>query len=164
MPVPIPTSVGYEGTIDESQWANLIATAGGGQYGVRGPDDWAVTTGSADREVRIAPGSGFGWGVTDTSIAIASLTLPAPASGSRWHLIATRRSWQANESSFVSLPGGTDAPALPAREQSPGTVDDQPLALARVQAGSSQVVELIDLRVWQGDGGVIARHELVQQP
>lgn len=163
MAVSITDSVGYEGTVDEPQWARLMAYAGGRQYGVLGEADWKVTAGTADREIRIAPGSGFGSGVLDRTTATASLVLPAPASGSRWHLIAVRRDWQNNLSQFDSIAGTDGAAAIPARAASPGTSDDQPIALVRVQAGQSQPVEIRDLRVWGADGGAFAVDDLVLQ-
>lgn len=163
MAVSITDSVGYEGTVDEPQWARLMAYAGGRQYGVIGEGDWKVTPGTADREIRIAPGSGFGSGVLDRTTAAASLTLPAPASGSRWHLIAVRRDWQNNLSSFDSIAGSTTTAQIPIRQTTPGTSDDQPIALVRVQAGQSQVAEVRDLRVWGGDGGAFAVDDLVRQ-
>lgn len=163
MAVTIADSVGYEGTVDEPDWARLMAYAGGRQYGVVGDGDWKVTAGTADREVRIAPGMGFGSGVLDRTTTAASLILPAPPSGSRWHLVTVRRDWGANESSFDSIPGGTGTAQIPTRETTPGTADDQPIALVRVQAGQSQVVEIRDLRVWGGYGGAFAADELALQ-
>lgn len=163
MAVTITDSVGYEGSVEEPDWARLMAYAGGRQYGVVGEGDWKVTAGTADREVRIAPGTGFGSGVLDRTTEAASLTLPAPLSGSRWHLITGHRDWGANESSFDSIAGSTGSAQIPTRETTPGTADDQPLALARVQAGQSQVVEIRDLRVWGGYGGASAVDELVLQ-
>jgi hypothetical protein len=162
MPVVIPESAGYEGTVDEPQWSDLLSMAGGRQYGVADAGSWKVTVGTADREVRIAPGRGFGYGVRDRSTTVASLTLPATTSGSRWHLIVVERDWAANQSAFDSV-AGSDVRALPPRDNTPGVNDAQPLALARVDAGQSQVAEIIDLRVWGGDGGSFANDELVLQ-
>ncbi|MFJ4038197.1 hypothetical protein ACIPVB_08915 [Microbacterium sp. NPDC090007] len=163
MAVSITDSVGYEGTVDEPQWARLMAYAGGRQYGVIGEGDWKVTAGTADREIRIAPGSGFGSGVLDRTTVAASLVLPAPASGSRWHLIAARRDWQNNLTTLDSIPGSTGAAALPVRAVTPGTADDHPIALVQATAGQSQVTQIIDLRVWGSDGGSYALDELVLQ-
>lgn len=162
MPVVIPESAGYEGTVDEPEWSDLLSMTGGRQYGVADPASWKVTTGTADREVRIAPGRGFGYGVRDRSTAVASLTLPPTTSGSRWHLITVHRDWAANQSAFDFVVGSADR-QIPARDNTPGAVDEQPLALARIDAGQSQVAEIIDLRVWGGDGGSFANDELVLQ-
>lgn len=163
MSVPISNSVGYEGTVNEAQWASLMANAGGRSYGVLDASSWKVSAGSADRELRIAPGTGFGHGVIDSSSATASLALPAIGSGSRWYCVVVRRDWQANVSVFDVLSGPTGAAAIPTRQTSPGTADEQPIALVRVQAGQSQIVEIRDLRVWGGDGGAYANDALVLQ-
>lgn len=163
MAVTIANSVGYEGTIQEPDWARLMIHAAGRRYGVVAPSDWKVTPGAADREIRIAPGMGFAAGVLDRTDAEVSLTLPARASGSRWHLIVARRDWQANVSSFDSIPGPTGSASIPTREVEPGILDEQPLALVRVQAGQSQVVEIRDLRVWVSNGGAFAVDDLVRQ-
>lgn len=162
MAVVIPESAGYEGTVNEPQWSDLLAMSGGRQYGVGGPGDWVASIGGADREVRLSPGRGFGYGVRDKTTADASIVLPASTSGSVWHLICVHRDWQANQSRFDSV-AGTSARALPTRDASPGQVDDQPLWLARVDAGKSQVQQLVDLRVWGGDGGSFAVDDLVLQ-
>ena len=156
------SSAGYEGTVDEPQWSDLLANGGGRQYGVADDSSWKVTAGSGDREVRIAVGRGYGYGVRDVSDSVVSLTLPAPASGSRYDLIVAHRDWQANTTTFTRI-AGSSARAIPSRSQTPGTVDDQPIALVRATAGQSQVTEIVDLRVWGGDGGALAVDELVLQ-
>ncbi|GLJ78688.1 hypothetical protein GCM10017586_03700 [Microbacterium imperiale] len=123
---------------------------------------WRARVGGVDREVRIAPGGGFGWGVVDRTEDEASIILPAAATGSVWHLVTVHRDWQNNLSSFDSIPAGATK-AIPDRATTPGTADDQPLWLARVDAGKSQVQELVDLRVWGSDGGSFANDLLVRQ-
>lgn len=163
MAVSITNSVGYEGTVDEAQWASLVAAAGGRQYGVLGEADWKVTSGAADREVRIAAGGGFGYGVIDRTTQSSSLVLPSPGSGSRWVLIVARRDWQNNETTFDFVNGPTGDAALPTRQTNPGTLDEQPIALVQVAASQAQISTIRDLRVWGGDGGSLATDELVLQ-
>ncbi|MDF2994101.1 MAG: hypothetical protein K0S37_4615, partial [Microbacterium sp.] len=105
---------------------------------------------------------GFGYGIRDASDAEESVTLAPVASGSRWDLITMRRDWDENVSAFHVVQGSS-AREIPARATAFAQLDDQPLWLARVQAGFSQVRELIDLRVWGGDGGAFAVDELVLQ-
>ncbi|MDD7930063.1 hypothetical protein [Microbacterium thalli] len=156
------TSVGYTGSVDYKGWGELLSYGGGAEYGVRSPDDWRASIGGADREVRLTPGQGHGWGVLDRSTNEESILLPPTTSGSRFHLISIRRSWQTSTSAFVSVPG-TNKTAIPPRESTPFALDDQPLWLARVDAGKSQVQQLIDLRLWSGPGGALAVDELVLQ-
>jgi hypothetical protein len=52
---------------------------------------------------------------------------------------------------------GTTAPIIPpGRTTGPGVVDEQPIALVQVTAGVASPTAYIDLRVWAGNGGVIA--------
>ncbi|MFL2002009.1 hypothetical protein [Microbacterium sp. A1-JK] len=153
------SSAGYEGTVDEPQWSDLLANGGGRQYAVADAASWKVTAGTADREVRIAVGRGYGYGVRDVSDTVVSLTLPAPSSGSRYDLIVAHRDWQANVTTFTRI-AGSSARSIPTRVQTPGTIDDQPIALVRVTAGQTQVTEIVDLRVVNGS---LAFDELVLQ-
>lgn len=159
MAVTIPNSAGYgNDEVEAAEWAQIIPNAGA-QYGVLNESSWVARYGSADREVRLSPGAGFGCGVLDRSTAEASIVLPASASGSVYHLIHVHRDWNLNRSTFDSK-AGTSARQIPGRATTPGQSDDQPLWLARVDAGKSQVQELIDLRVW---GGSYAVDDLVRQ-
>lgn len=158
MAVTIPNSAGYAGDVNATEWAEIIPHAGQ-QYGVVDEASWVATPGASDREVRLSAGTGYGGGILDQTTAEASLVLPASASGSVYHLIHVHRDWNAARSVFTSK-AGTGEKRLPGRDTNPGQVDDQPLWLARVDAGKSQVQELVDLRVW---GGGYASDELVLQ-
>jgi len=162
-PVPITTSVGYDGSVNEPDFSELMSAAGGRQYGVTSESSWKPTAGPGDREVKLLAGAGFGYGVRDRTTAPVSLFLDAAGSGSRWDLVVVRRDWQANESTFDVIEGSSTK-MLPGRETSHSVQkDDQPIALVRIQAGRSDVAEIIDLRVWGGDGGSTAADELVLQ-
>lgn len=161
MAVNILSSAGYAGDINATEWAQLIPYAGQ-RYGVVGAGSWAASIGGADREVRISAGVGYGGGVMDRTTADASLVLPATTSGSLYHLIYVNRDWNVGRSCFTSKPG-TNERKIPSRDTTPGQSDDQPLWLARVDAGKSQVQELIDLRVWGTGGGTYAASALALQ-
>lgn len=157
----------YDGPTSEKQRAE---TWMGPQYGVRGAGDWKVTavTGQ-DRTVTIASGSGFGHGLADTTLVNDTLQLDPITSGSRWDLIAVRRNWQpvnGGPTSFVKIAGssvkgfpavGTAATAWNRR---PGIMDDQPIALCRVTAGQTAVQEIVDLRCWASNGGLVIADKL----
>lgn len=142
------TSAGYDGSVDEVQWAGLAAFLGT-PYAVANSGDWAVTTvAGADRTVRVAVGVGYGHGVRDASSTTVDLQLPTIASGTRWDLIAARRNWQpaAGTTTFVVVTG-TSAQAIPAgRLVNAGVQDDQLLALVQVTAGQTVPTAVIDLR------------------
>lgn len=158
------TSVGYDGTVDEQAWA-LNAPHLGKRYGVSG-DSWRVTPVAAgDRTVNISAGSGFGWGVFDTLPTDVQLQLDTQASGSRYDIIVARRDWG-------GVGGGTSLDAITAtaagdipitRANTPGVLDEQPIALVRVIAGQTVPVIVADLRVWQADGGAFALSDKVLQ-
>lgn len=159
------TSVGYGGTVDEQAWARLAPHLGA-QYGVLGPTDWRVAVVSAaDRTVSIAAGTGYGYGVFDTTPGPATLQLGTVASGSRWDVIVARRNWSGagGTTEFDAIPATTlgDLPAT--RANDPGELDEQPIALVQVTAGQTVPTAVIDLRVWQANGGAVALSEKVLQ-
>lgn len=155
------TSKGYEGTVNYADWAVLTSHLGA-QYSVFGPDAFAVTFGAGDREVIVAPGRAAGQGILDDSSAPVSLVGGTVASGNRWDLVALRRDWATSETVPVLIPGSSTK-ALPGdREVEPGAQDDQPLALVRFAAGQTAPQEVVDLRCWHGDGGVVAKDLLVR--
>ena len=152
------TSVGYDGTINEVQFAKLAPLLGS-DYSVGGPTDWKVeVVAGQDRTIRILPGSGYGQGVLDTADAQETLQLGAIASGSRWDLVVARRDWQppGGTTAFAAVQGAA-AQAIPAgRIVGPGVQDDQPIALVQVTAGQTLPTAVVDLRCWHGNGGVVA--------
>lgn len=153
--------------ITETEWAQN--RFGGPAYGVKGAGDWKVTAvAGQDRTVSIAPGTGFGHGVSDTTDANETIQFDPIASGTRWDLIAMRRDWQpaaGGPSAFVKV-AGSSAKKIPAnRVNNPGVQDDQPLYLVQVTGGpgfgSGQITgTAVDLRCWSANGGVIIADKL----
>jgi len=154
------TSTGFDGTVDYAEWATLTSHMGA-QYGVVGKDSFAVAVGVGDRVLSVQPGTAAGQGILDESDAVESLTGAPVASGNRWDLVALRRVWGSSTSTLVLIQGGSSV-SVPTRSTNPGVQDDQPLALVRFSAGQTAAQEIIDLRVWNGDGGLAARHLLVR--
>lgn len=149
------SSIGYDGTVDESDWTKLMGEAARAVYGVAGRDHWKVTThATLARGVSIATGSGWGHGVFDTSDATVSLAGATISSGTRWDMVVARRNWSGTggATSFAMITG-TSTKALPARNTSPGSLDDQPIALVQFTAGQTAPTAIVDLRVWSGNGG-----------
>lgn len=155
------TSTFYNGSVDEITWSEGVPRVGSAAYGVVGANDLKVTAVSGqDRTVSIAAGKCWGKGVHDTHSPSETIGLPSVSSGSRWDLIAVRRVWSTNTTSVVRI-GGSATRVIPSgRSVGYGTTDDQPLALVRVQAGSTAIQEIVDLRCWAGIGGSIASDEL----
>jgi hypothetical protein len=160
-------SVGYDGPIDERQWAELIPSVGSSFYGVKGPQDLQVTAvAGAPMTVSVAPGTAWGMGVMDTELGNTTLECDPIASGTRWDLIALRRDWQptAGGPSSLAVVKGTATAGIPAaRLNEPGVQDDQPLALVQWTAGKTNPTAIIDLRCWAGNGGLFAKSDMVKQ-
>ena len=169
------TSYGYDGPITEPQMAQIMPRSGASQVGVVGGGDMKVSAGATAGQVNVAPGTAWGPALVDVSDSIATVTQSSlPSSGSRWDLVVLRRDWTppGGSSSFQIITGSATK-QLPAalssasssstsgRNVFPGTVDDQPLALVRWQAGYTSPQEIVDLRVWAANGGVIAADPLV---
>jgi hypothetical protein len=152
------TSIGYDGSVDETAWTKLMGRAAGNMYGVAGPNDLKVTAHpTLARGIVIGAGSGWGHGVYDTSDATATLQGADIVSGIRWDMVVARRNWTGagGATSFVLLTG-TSTKALVSRSTTPGSIDDQPLALVQFSAGTTAPTAIVDLRVWPGSGGLYA--------
>jgi hypothetical protein len=156
------TSTGYDGSIDEADWADMIPKVGFSHYGVTEPSDWRVTAhATLARGVSISTGTGWGQGVIDTSDTTVSLQGATISSGSRWDMVVVRRNWSgtAGSTTFAMITG-TSTKKLPARNNNPGSLDDQPLALVQFTAGSSAATSIVDLRCWARNGGITAKDTL----
>lgn len=151
-----PTSYGYPGSINAAALAAWLPAAAASRFSVAGAEDWRVTTqGGLDRGIRINAGTGCGDGIMDITAEYETMALPLVESGSQWFLIARRRNWAVPATTVPVAIAGTAAKTLPERSDTPGVESDQPLALCRVQAGQTVVQEIIDLRCWAGNGGVV---------
>lgn len=155
------TSVGYERAVTYAELGTLLAHAGA-HYSVFGVDSFrcGINFGGPDRSVRVLPGRASGQGILDDLDAAVTLIGSPVTSGDRWDMVVLRRNWTAKTTALV-LVSGSSAKALPDRSMNPGVEDDQPIALVRFSAGQTQAAEVIDLRVWHGDGGCTARDRLV---
>lgn len=158
-------SVGYDGPVNESQWAEMIKKIGSSEYGVVGAGDWKVTgVPATDRTVSVAVGKGWGHGVYDEITANITIQLDTVSSGSRWDLIVMKRDWTGiGGVSAIAKVNGTSTKEIPAaRVKGPGVIDDQPLALVQVTAGQTAPTGYVDLRVWAGNGGLVALDDLAK--
>lgn len=152
------TVAGFAGSVDEDQWGQILARAGG-DYSVGGPGDLKVSivTGGGDRVVRVAAGSAYARGVLATETGTTDLTLSSVGSGSRWDTIVLRRDRNEGTAQLLVLTGtASQAYAAGRKVMWADGQDDQVLALARVTAGQSQVQEVSDERCWVANGGMVA--------
>lgn len=150
-------NAGYDGTVDEVQFAKLL-----NRYAVVGPDDFKASNTTGDRMLSIANGTALGPGSLNVGTAFSPIQFDAVTSGTtRWDLVVLRRNWQpASGTTTLEVVKGGASPVLPSRNQNPGVIDDQPLYLQQVNAGSTSLGTRIDLRVWQGPGGAEAADKL----
>lgn len=157
-------SVGYDGPVDEVGFSRMIPSVGASEYGVVGENDWVLTPHPTTAQaVNLSIGRGWGYGVYDESDTVATVQCDPITSGSRWDLIVADRDWQpaTGVTKFLPVAGGTTK-ALPARIKGPGVHDQQPLWLVQWTAGQTQPTGIVDLRAWAGNGGMVARDELVR--
>lgn len=155
------TSRGYEGTVDYADWA-VVATQMGGTYSVFGADAFPISAGSGDREVVIGAGVAAGAGILDTNSSPVTLAGASVTSGSRWDMVVLHREWGVVNATTIELVQGGTSKAIPTRASTPGQEDDQPLYLVRFTAGQTAVQEIVDLRVWRGDAGLVANDLMVR--
>lgn len=157
-------TAGYDGTVDEVQFAKLLH-----RYSVVGAEDFKATTQAGDRIVAISDGTALGPGTVDVATAIPNVQFAAAAAGTtRWDLVALRRDWQppGGASSITIIQGGSAKgyPAVgtagTAWNRRPGILDDQPLYLQEVNGTS--LGARVDLRVWAGGGGLYAKDDLAR--
>lgn len=154
-------SAGYDGTVDETQFAKLL-----NRYSVVGPNDFDATNVAGDRLITISgstaePSQALGPGLYDSAADLGTFQFAA-ATGTRWDLVVLRRDWQppGGATSIQIIQGGASK-ALPDREMNPGVVDDQPLYLQQING--NLLGERVDLRCWSGPGGVAAKDTLALQ-
>ena len=140
------TNIGYDGTINEPGWAKLTPFLGK-KYGFGSSTDLAPTSvAGVDRTTRIAPGSSGGYGVLVTSDANVDVQSPVLASGTRWDTVVLRRDWQTNTSSIVVVAGTATEQVAAGLNANPGVIDDMPLALVQITAGTQAPTAIRDLR------------------
>lgn len=147
------TSLGYDGSINETGEAIRSPHIGSGTPIVVGSPDFKVALNSAaDRTVTVAPGTAWGFGVLAISDAALSVQLPTIATGTRWDAIVLRRDWQNNLNTVVGVTNAVlNSQTLPAAlAKTPGVLHDQVLALVQVTAGQTKPTGLLDLRAWAG--------------
>ncbi|WP_137843866.1 hypothetical protein [Microbacterium sp. 2FI] len=156
------TSIGYAGSVDQTEWARAIYRLGSCRYGVTSSGSWRVTPSAGTRVVSIAAGGGWGPGILDSSDDVETLTFASVPTGVRYDMVVMRRTWGGTMTSEFAVVEGGSSQSLPSRNTNVGVLDDQPLALVKVTAGSSAVQVVNDLRVWAMNGGAFARDNLVR--
>lgn len=145
------TSWGFDGTINEAQWAQMAGLLGNG-YCVADNNSLAVAPVSGARQVTVAAGTAYGDGVVTVLDASETVNLATPTNG-QWYVIALRRVWATNTTSLVAVAGATTTTTtptfppstLPTLSTTVGVQTDQPIAWAWANSANTTVV-VSDLR------------------
>jgi hypothetical protein len=103
------TSVGFKGTVGETQWARLSTLMGQGAC-LEKVGDCTITQVAGQRQVSVSTGSIFGDGVLSTLSSAEVVTVPPPTNG-QWFLLVLNRVWSTKVSSFVIRNSNTTATA-----------------------------------------------------
>ena len=146
------TNVGFDGTINEAQWASLAGLLGNG-YIAAGNGDCLATAVPGARSVSVAAGSLYGDGILSTNSAPETVAMTTPVNG-QWYVIALRRTWATNTAALVAIAGATTttttptAPptSFPTLNTNVGVLTDQPIAWAWCNSANTTVV-VYDIRL-----------------
>lgn len=146
------TSWGFDGTINEAQWAQMAGLLGNG-YVAAGNGDCLVTAVGGARSVSVAAGTLYGDGVVSTNSAAETVAMTTPVNG-QWYVIALRRTWATNTAALVAIAGATTTTTTPTAPPSSfptlntnvGVLTDQPIAWAWCNSANTTVV-VYDIRL-----------------
>jgi hypothetical protein len=164
-PTIIPRSTYYDGPLTEGDRAR--ARAGAPDFTVGGIDQLTL---SAHPTIPFAlvvkKGTASAYGVTafveTAQGADLVIQCDSQASGTRWDLITVRYDWRPDAGGPSDLrvvnAGGKQIPTN--IEKTPGSLVDQPMWLARWTGNASAPAEYVDLRVFAGNGGMMANDVL----
>lgn len=113
----------------------------------------------ANRQISIAPGAGMVGGSRVRSTSVETVTLDTVSSGSRWDVVCLRVDWLAGTAAIVVVKGTSSgfntvtsgtSPDTSKVNRLPGIMYDLQLAICKVT--TSGVSEMVDGRMWGGDG------------
>ena len=125
------TTVGFDGTVNEAQWARLMRHTGEVAYKHGVTSGLSPTPGGGARQVVVSSGTAVVTGVLVDSSASETLTLATNGgASSRTDYIVLRLDWTANTAVFAVVQG-TSATA-PALTQTEGTLWEMPVARVAV--------------------------------
>ena len=146
------TNWGFDGTINEAQWAQMAGLLGNG-YVAAGNGDCVVTAVGGARSVSVAAGTLYGDGVVSVNSGAETVAMTTPVNG-QWYVIALRRTWATNTAALVAIAGATTttttptAPptSFPTLNTNVGVLTDQPIAWAWCNSANTTVV-VYDIRL-----------------
>lgn len=146
------TNWGFDGTINEAQWAQMAGLLGN-DYVAAGNGDCLVTAVPGARSVSVAAGTLYGDGVVSVNSGAETVAMTTPVNG-QWYVIALRRTWATNTAALVAIAGATTstttptAPptSFPTLNTDKGVLTDQPIAWAWCNSANTTVV-VYDIRM-----------------
>lgn len=146
------TNWGFDGTINEAQWAQMAGLLGN-DYVAAGNGDCLVTAVPGARSVSVAAGTLYGDGVVSVNDGAETVAMTTPVNG-QWYVIALRRTWATNTAALVAIAGATTstttptAPptSFPTLNTDKGVLTDQPIAWAWCNSANTTVV-VYDIRM-----------------
>lgn len=147
------TNWGFDGTINEAQWAQLAPLMGNG-YVAKDSASCVTTAVGGARKVSVSTGTLFGDGIVSVSDAAEEVTLTTPVNG-QWYVIALKRVWATNTANLVAVAGATTSTTtptappstLPTLTANPGVDTEQPIAWAWANSANTTVV-VFDMRLF----------------
>lgn len=157
------TNWGFDGTINEAQWAQMAGLLGN-DYVAAGNGDCLVTSIAGTRSVSVAAGTLYGDGVVSVNSGAETVAMTTPVNG-QWYVIALRRTWATNTAALVAIAGATTttttptaAPtSFPTLNTNVGVLTDQPIAWAWCNsANTTQVIFDIRKRAVKSMPAVVA--------
>jgi hypothetical protein len=150
-------SWGWDGSVDEAQWASLSSLVGA-DSAFRDDADFKPRAGTSTRTTILGVPSGrpalaVSSGVAVTSDAEITLTHTDPPTGqSRWDAVVIRRDWSGvgGTPTVMVVEGTAGSPGpktLPVLESTPGDVEDQLVAWVQITQAQAQPTAVEDLRL-----------------
>lgn len=150
------TSIGFDGTVNEQQWASGLSGYLGNGYVVKDSSSLAVTAVPAARKVSVSAGVAYGDGVATTLSTAEEVTMTTPVNG-QWYLICLNRNWATNTTSLKAVASSTTSTTPPAPSAhptsyptidiQPGVTADQPIAWAWCNSANTTVI-VADIRLY----------------
>lgn len=137
-------TAGFQGSVSEVQWGKINSVPDRKYRLIAG----TPVRGAATRQVIVDPRGSVGCGVLVENTTAETLSAPAVGAGTgRWYLLVLRRTWGTSRgAAYLLLEGDATANAVqsvmpnafPAsRQESPGLVDDEPVAWVHIRSGTS---------------------------
>lgn len=133
------TSVGYDGTVTETQFSRLMRYVGEVAYKHGVPTGLTASAAAGTRQVSITAGTAVLPGLlVDSSATVTTTHAANTGTTNRADLVVLRADWTANTTSLAVVQGSSSTP--PALTQIEGSLWEMPLALVTVRPSVSTLL------------------------